>query len=73
MRQLILDQMTKDPARRQGPDPIEEGIVFDQGIPMSRDFVTNEMRSHNPAGFELCEPTAKITPEPLVALGPHHE
>jgi len=73
-RQLVLDQMAKDPARRQGPDLIKEGIAFDQGIHLSRDFVTSEMRHHDPGGFKLREPTAKkITREPLVALGPHHE
>ncbi|KIK77441.1 hypothetical protein PAXRUDRAFT_166828, partial [Paxillus rubicundulus Ve08.2h10] len=45
-----------------------------QGIHLSRDFVTSEMHHHDPGGFKLQEPTAKkITREPLVALGPHHE
>ena len=73
-RQLVLDQMSKDPARRQGPDLIKEGIAFDQGVHISRDFVTAEMRQHDPAGFEIRDPTAKkISRQPLVALGPHHE
>lgn len=73
-RQLVLDQMAKDPGRRQGPDLIKEGIAFDRGIHLSRDYITAEMRRQDPGGFELRDPTAKkIVREPLVALGPHHE
>ncbi|KAG6372147.1 hypothetical protein JVT61DRAFT_8557 [Boletus reticuloceps] len=73
-RQLVLDQMAKDPARRQGPDLIKEGIAFACGVHISRDFVTAEMRQHDPTGFELRDPTVKkILRQPLVALGPHHE
>lgn len=49
--QLVLDQMAKDPGRHQGPDLIKEGIAFGQGIHISHDFVTAEMRWHGPAGF----------------------
>jgi len=72
-RQLILDQMAKDPTRRQGPDSIKERIAFEQGVHISRDFITAEMRQHDPAGFELRDPTAKKIPrEPPIALGPRH-
>ncbi|KIJ07092.1 hypothetical protein PAXINDRAFT_182558 [Paxillus involutus ATCC 200175] len=60
-RQLVLDQMAKDPARRQGPDLIKEGIAFDQGIHLSRDFVTSEMRHHDPGGFKLRDGHDKLT------------
>ncbi|EGO29471.1 hypothetical protein SERLADRAFT_365490 [Serpula lacrymans var. lacrymans S7.9] len=33
--------MSKDPARCQGPDLIKEGIAFDCGIHLSRDFITS--------------------------------
>ena len=72
--QLILDQMSKDPARCQGLDLIKEGIAFDQGVHISHDFVTAEMCQHDPAGFKIQDPMAKkISCQPLVALSPHHK
>lgn len=35
-RQLVLDQMAKDPTSRQGPKTIKEGIVFGEGIHLTR-------------------------------------
>ncbi|KAI6124718.1 hypothetical protein EDD16DRAFT_1691098 [Pisolithus croceorrhizus] len=40
--------MAKDPAQCQGPDLVKEGIAFEHGIQLSRDFVTNEMCCHDP-------------------------
>ncbi|OSX64400.1 hypothetical protein POSPLADRAFT_1045457 [Postia placenta MAD-698-R-SB12] len=73
-RQLVLDQMVKDPTRRQGPQIIKEGILFDTGLNLTRDYITSEMHIHDPEGFALRRPTArKVHREALVALGPHHE
>ena len=35
-RQLVLDQMAKDPSSRKGPRLIRESITFDTGIPLTR-------------------------------------
>lgn len=35
-RQLVLDQLAKDPSGRKGPRLIRESIVFDTGIPLTR-------------------------------------
>jgi len=35
-RQMVLDQMSKDPTSRQGPKTIQEGILFDTGISLTR-------------------------------------
>ena len=59
---MVLDQMSKDPARRQGPDLIKEDIAFDQDIHITHDFVTAEMRQHDPTGFKICDLTAKKIP-----------
>jgi len=34
-RQLVLDQLAKDPTSRQGPKMIGEGIVFNKGVHLS--------------------------------------
>lgn len=35
-RQLVLDQMAKDPNSRQGPATIKEGIAFSTGVHLTR-------------------------------------
>jgi hypothetical protein len=35
-RQLVLDQMAKDPTRRQGPSMVKEAIAFNTGIHITR-------------------------------------
>jgi uncharacterized membrane protein len=35
-RQLVVDQMAKDPTRMQGPRIVKEGIMFDTGQNISR-------------------------------------
>ncbi|KAF8903183.1 hypothetical protein CPB84DRAFT_1678207 [Gymnopilus junonius] len=73
-RQLVLDQMNLDPLSRKGPNTIRENILNKTGTSLTRDFVRDEMRLHDPDGFELREPTAKkVHREQLTALGPHHE
>lgn len=58
-RQLVLDQLAKDPTRRQGPRTIREGILRDTGIMLTRDYVASEMRIHDPEGFDLRKPVWK--------------
>ncbi|KAH7903949.1 hypothetical protein BJ138DRAFT_1019807 [Hygrophoropsis aurantiaca] len=72
-RQLILDQMAKDPTSHQGPRIIKENIALDTGIHLTRDWITMEMRLIDPSGFESRSPTAKrIHRVAVVALGPHY-
>ncbi|KAF8486785.1 hypothetical protein DFH94DRAFT_796573 [Russula ochroleuca] len=73
--QMVLDQMAKDPTSRQGPKTIQEGILFDTGISLTRDYINHEMHVQDPDGFTICEPSAhkKVFRVPLVSLGPHHE
>jgi hypothetical protein len=35
-RQLVLDQLAKDPTSRQGPKTIGEGIVLNKGVHLNR-------------------------------------
>ncbi|KAF9487145.1 hypothetical protein BDN71DRAFT_1405132, partial [Pleurotus eryngii] len=72
--QLILDQMARDPLSRQGPNSVKEGILFDTGIKLTREYTRNAMHLQDPTGAAACEPTAKkVHKAQLVALGPHHE
>ncbi|KAH7904483.1 hypothetical protein BJ138DRAFT_1019103 [Hygrophoropsis aurantiaca] len=73
-RQLVLDQLEKDPLNRQGPRTVREGIATATGQILTRQYVTDEMRLHEPDGFGQREPTSKkIYRTQLVSLGPHHE
>ncbi|KAF8461775.1 hypothetical protein DFH94DRAFT_687610 [Russula ochroleuca] len=74
-RQMVLDQMAKDPTSRQGPKTIQKGILFDTGICLTRDYIRHEMRAQDPGGFAIRDPYAgkKVFRVPLVSLGPHHE
>ncbi|EED78301.1 predicted protein [Postia placenta Mad-698-R] len=73
-RQLVLDQLAKDPTHCQGPQIIKEGILFDTSLNFTHDYITSEMHIHDAEGFALRRPTAcKVHREALVALEPHHE
>lgn len=73
-RQLVLDQLEKDPSRQQGPALIKEGIRMTTGIDLTRDYVESEMRVHDPDGFELRDPTSRqIKRGTLVNIGIHEE
>jgi hypothetical protein len=50
-RQLVLDQMAKDPDRRKGPRTIRKDILAETGVLLTRDFVAAEMRAQDPDGF----------------------
>ncbi|KAK7018706.1 hypothetical protein VNI00_018299 [Paramarasmius palmivorus] len=73
-RQLIFDQMAKDPSRMQGPRTIKEGIAFDQGVHLTRDYIHETMKMQDPEAFADRHPRAKkIHRTQLVALGPNDE
>ncbi|TFK51655.1 hypothetical protein OE88DRAFT_1628795 [Heliocybe sulcata] len=73
-RQLIVDQMAKDPTSRQGPMTVKEGVAYDNGIHLTRAVIINEMRALDPKGFEIRDPTAKkVHRVPVVCLGPNHK
>ncbi|KIJ30748.1 hypothetical protein M422DRAFT_267689 [Sphaerobolus stellatus SS14] len=73
-RQLVLDELERDPGRRQGPPLIKEGIWMRTGLDLTRDYVEEEMRFQDPEGFQLRDPTAKrIKRRALVNVGIHEE
>ncbi|OCH87812.1 hypothetical protein OBBRIDRAFT_735571 [Obba rivulosa] len=70
--QLVLSQMDKDPARRQGVQTIQHRIAFDKGIHLPRDFVSEVMHQYDSEAFKLRDPTAKkIHREPKHPIGIH--
>ncbi|KIK32618.1 hypothetical protein CY34DRAFT_18913 [Suillus luteus UH-Slu-Lm8-n1] len=73
-RQLVLDQLARDPLHRRGPRLVREAIVADTGNLLTRKYVTDEMRQHEPDGFaQRGLSKKKISRQPLVSLGPHHQ
>ncbi|KIJ46755.1 hypothetical protein M422DRAFT_249480 [Sphaerobolus stellatus SS14] len=73
-QQLVLDELARDPGRRQGPPLIKEAIRMRTGIDLTRDFVEKEMRFQDPEGFQLRDPTSKrIKRRALVNIGIHEE
>ncbi|KIJ43461.1 hypothetical protein M422DRAFT_240130 [Sphaerobolus stellatus SS14] len=73
-RQLVVDQLERDPGRRQGPTLIKEGIRMRTGLDLTRKYVKNLMRDLDPEGFQLRDPTSrKIKRRALVNLGIHEE
>ncbi|KAG1758415.1 hypothetical protein EDD22DRAFT_981416 [Suillus occidentalis] len=73
-RQLVLDQLAQDPLHRRGPCLVWEAIMTDMGHLLMRQYVTDEMRQHKPDGFSQWEPSKKkVSRQPLVSLGPHHQ
>ena len=58
-RQLVLDQLEKDPSRKRGLANIKARIAFDYGIHLTRDDVANIMHREDPEGFLQREPGAK--------------
>ena len=57
--QLVLDQMDKDPLRRQGVQTIQAKIAFDAEQHLPRDFVSDIMHTHNDEGFAFRDPSSK--------------
>jgi hypothetical protein len=70
--QLVLDQMDKDPSRRQGVRTIQAKIAFDTEQHLPRDFVSKVMHTHDEEGFTLRDPGSKqIFRVKKVPLGIH--
>ncbi|KAG1852177.1 hypothetical protein F4604DRAFT_1518149, partial [Suillus subluteus] len=72
--QLVLDQLARDPLHRRGPRLVREAIVADTGHLLTRKYVMDEMRQHESDGFaQRGLSKKKISRQPLVSLGPHHQ
>lgn len=72
LEQAVLTQLDRDPAKGKGVAGMKSIIAHDQGIHIKRDFVWNVMKTHDPAGFALREPTAKkILRFPKAPIGIH--
>lgn len=69
---MVLNQMDKDATGKMGVPTMTARIAFDQEVQIPRDRVSEVMRTHNPAGFQLRDPTAKkIWRVPIVSIGIH--
>ncbi|TFK58765.1 hypothetical protein BDN72DRAFT_966259 [Pluteus cervinus] len=73
-RQLVLDQLGKDPVSSRGPKAVKEAITRNTGIHLTRSFIREEMHLQDPDGFIKRLPSAKkIRRGVLTSLGPNHE
>ncbi|KAG8921117.1 hypothetical protein FRC02_000437 [Tulasnella sp. 418] len=73
-RQLVHDQVDKDKSGNLGVRSVWEGIRYDTGTPLPRDFIRDEMLLIDPEGFERRKPDARKTARvPLTAVGPNDE
>ncbi|KIK59296.1 hypothetical protein GYMLUDRAFT_60215 [Collybiopsis luxurians FD-317 M1] len=71
--QLVLNEMSKDPAQRAGVRTIQARVAYHSSTHLARDFVSDVMHEHAEEGFDKREPTAKkINRVPKVPLGIHH-
>ena len=59
--QLVLDQMDKDPSRRQGVRTIQAKVAFESSHHLGRDFVSEIMHTHDDTGFAFRDPSSKKT------------
>jgi len=55
----VLDQMDKDPSRRQGIQTMQAKIAFDTKQHLPQDFVSDIMHTHDNEGFTFCDPSSK--------------
>ncbi|KAF8967506.1 hypothetical protein BDZ97DRAFT_525196 [Flammula alnicola] len=55
-RQLILDQMAKDPAGKLGPRIVKQAIFEETGIQLTRDYIRAEMRTLDPVAHSARVP-----------------
>ncbi|KAF8998856.1 hypothetical protein BDQ17DRAFT_1328645 [Cyathus striatus] len=55
-RQLILDQMSKDPKGKMGPRTVKKGIFEDTGISLTRDYIIEAMRTLAPEAYDARSP-----------------
>ena len=57
--QLVVDQLDKDPAQRQGLRTTWHKIATSTGVHLPRDFVDNSMHCHNQGAFDNRNPRNK--------------
>jgi hypothetical protein len=57
--QIVLKQLDKDPAQKQGLATIKVKVNFDQNICLPCSLVSSVMHAHNPGGFTKRGPNAK--------------
>ena len=70
--QLVLDQIDKDPAKGHGLANIKARIAYDEGVHLSRDFISAVMHLHDTEGFDSRDPAAKkIIRVPKAPIGIH--
>lgn len=55
----MIDQMDKDPSRRQGVRTIQAKIAFDAKQHLPRDFISDVMHTHDNKGFTFHDPSSK--------------
>ncbi|KAJ3924381.1 MAG: hypothetical protein NXY57DRAFT_359343 [Lentinula lateritia] len=73
-RQLVFDEMAKNPNGKRGPRTIKECLSMEHGVHLTREFIEDTMREEDPEGFRLCDPTSEKIPRTvLVCIGPHQE
>ncbi|KAL0577351.1 hypothetical protein V5O48_004634 [Marasmius crinis-equi] len=72
-RQIVLDQMAKDPSRMQGPCTIKEGIAAEQEIHLTRDFICKTMKAEDLEAFVARAPTAKKIHCSQLVVGDGHD
>ncbi|KAI0309245.1 hypothetical protein OF83DRAFT_1166884 [Amylostereum chailletii] len=70
--QLVLKQMERDPAMRQGVRTMQAKVAYESGVHLPRYVVSDTMHMHCPEGFDKRKPTAKkIAREPIHPIGIH--
>ena len=68
----MLQQVDKDPAKGQGLNTIKGLIAHNQGIHLSRDYISGVMHIHDMEAFLARQPgAASIRRVPKVPLGVH--
>ncbi|THH28616.1 hypothetical protein EUX98_g5570 [Antrodiella citrinella] len=71
-RQLLMDQLAKDPGRTRGPRTIKEAIAHETSVHLTREWITQEMRRIDPVGFAIRNPhNRRVDVEEALPQGPH--
>ncbi|TCD69267.1 hypothetical protein EIP91_008202 [Steccherinum ochraceum] len=71
-RQLLMDQLAKDPGRRRGPRSIRESIANESSVHLTGRWITEEMRRIDPVGFDMRHPQNKRKEvQESLPQGPH--
>ncbi|KIK93988.1 hypothetical protein PAXRUDRAFT_143845 [Paxillus rubicundulus Ve08.2h10] len=63
-RQLVLTQLSRDPAKKLGPRTIKQLIAKDTGIHLTRDYIRDEMLRHDPEGFATRKTSKRARGDP---------